>query len=394
MKRLVPLVAALCLIYYPAALAEGRALDVSPHQLKFGKQPFGSTTRLTLTIANRSSRPLFASVATVNVPDSFSPGQEGSTCPLADGTALDPGESCVHVVDFFADRSFAGRQTGELAVTASDANGAVVGSRKVRMSGTGFDPGLASLVDAGDRNGIRTWAAYHSIAEINDAVAALDQGRRDRLAEVVLDTNAAGEDRDKMLRVIRTVLGNRDLGFYAEIWSYTFVELTGDGFFGTCNHLFLSPSAWAGLSDEDARAVLMHESFHSFNCLNGGPVGSLDEGSAIWIVKATFGGALHPGESWAEATYGTKLYYKVFFNNPDLPLTAPLGPTSKLLDVYAFLAARDPSQLPWNSTDRLVTCFDRYFADLDRNVDFETVWLPAVAERTRLMLADAECKPL
>jgi hypothetical protein len=396
MKRLLSLVAGLFLVLCSAVPAEGHQLQLRPHQLKFGKQPFGSTTLRTVQISNASSHPLSVSVESINVPDPFSPGQVGSTCQFTEATPLEPGQSCFHIVGFYADPSptFAGRQTGELGITARDANGALVDSTTVRMSATSFEPTLTSLIDAGDRSGIGNWMARRSIGAINDAVAALDQARRDRLAEVVLDTNATSADRDKMVRVMRTVLANRDLGFYAEIWSYTFVELAGDGFFGTCNHLFLSPSAWAGLSDEDARAVLMHESFHSFNCENGGPVGSLDEGSAIWIVKATFGGALHPGESWAEATYGTKLYYKVFFNNPDFPLTAPLNPTAKLLDVYAFLAANDPSQLPWNSTDRLVSCFEHYFADLDRNVDFYAVWLPAVAERTQQMLADSACKPL
>ncbi len=395
MRRFLLLVVILSAAVVPAALAKASALDVSPHDLKFGKQPFGSTTRMTISITNTSSEPLFVLVEGVRVPDSFSPGGTGSTC-VFEATRLEPGQSCTHIVDFFADPApaFAGKQTGALGVTGRDEDGAIVYSRIVKMSGTGVEPTLTSLIDSGDRAGIRTWALERSIATLNSDVSALDQAHRDRLAEVVLDTNATGADRDKMLRVMRTVLADPDLGFYAEIWSYTFIELTGGGFFGTCNHLFLSPDAWAGLSDQDALAILMHESFHSFNCVNGGPIGSLDEGSAIWIVKINFGGDLKPGESWAEATYGTKLYYQVFLNNPDLPITAPLNPTPKLLDVYEFLAAHDPSQLPWNSTDRLVSCFERYFEDLDRNVDYFSVWLPAVEERTQQMLTDSECKPI
>jgi Ca2+-binding RTX toxin-like protein len=256
------------------------------------------------------------------------------------------------------------------------------------------DDTLGSLIAAGGRDEIRGWATSRSIATLNAEVSALSVAERDRLAEIVLDTNATGENRDKMLRVMKSVLSHSELGFYAEIWSYTLVELTGNGFFGGCNHLFLSPDAWAGLSDSDATAVLMHESFHSFNCVNGGPVGSLDEGSAIWVVSVGLHQPLLPGQSLAETTYGSKLYHKVFFNNPNLPITAPLNPTSKLLEVYEWLAASDPSRLPWNSTERLVTCFERYFDDLDRNVDFFSVWLPAVKERTDQMLADAECKPL
>jgi Ca2+-binding RTX toxin-like protein len=253
---------------------------------------------------------------------------------------------------------------------------------------------LAQLIDLNSRTGIRDWAASRTIATIDNEVAALDQAHRDKLPEVIIDTNATGEPRDKMLRVMHAVLGVPELGFYTEIWSYTFVELTGGGFFGTCNHLLLSPDAWGGLSDADARSVLMHETFHSFNCVNGGPAGALNEGSAIWITNAPFTAPLLPGQSFAEATYGTKLYYRDLNNQPDYPLEAASNPTQKLIDVYNYMSAHDPSQLPWNSNDRLVTCFNRYFVDLNRNVDFYNEWLPAVKQRTDQMLTDPECKPL
>ena len=82
------------------------------------------------------------------------------------------------------------------------------------------------------------------------------------------------------------------------------------------------------------------------------------------------------------------------FNNPNYPLEAAQYPSQKLIDVYTYMSAHDPSKLPWNSNDRLVNCFNRYFVDLDRNVDFYNVWLPAVKERTDLMLADPECRPV
>jgi Ca2+-binding RTX toxin-like protein len=256
------------------------------------------------------------------------------------------------------------------------------------------DDTLALLIVFGDRNDIRDWAAARTIAQIDAEVAALTPAQRDQLAELVLDTNATGEARDKLLRVMRRALAVRELGFYTEVWSYTFVEIVPPGFFGGCNHVFLDPDAWGRLSDQDAWNVFLHESFHSFNCVNGGPVGALDEGSAIWITLAPFDAPLIPGESFAETTYGTKLYYRDIVGVPDYPLTAPLNPTQKLLDVYGYLSVHDPSQLPWNSNDRLVTCFNRYFVDLNRNVDFFNVWLPSVKQRTDLMLADPECKPL
>jgi hypothetical protein len=253
---------------------------------------------------------------------------------------------------------------------------------------------LASLIDSGDRAGIRTWAEIRSIAALNQEVSALDVTHRDKLADVLLGTNATGESRDKMLRTMRTVLAHPDLGFYAEIWSYTFIELVPGGFFGGCNHLFLDPDSWAGLSDSDALGILIHESFHSFNCVNGGPSQSLDEGSAIWVITVGLGQTPLPGQSFAEATYGTKLYYRDIQGNPDFVLAAPNNPSAKLIEAYQWLSANDPSRLPWNSTDRLVTCFNRYFVDLNRNVDFFNVWLPAVKQRTDQMLGDAECKPI
>ena len=253
---------------------------------------------------------------------------------------------------------------------------------------------LADLIDANDRAGIRDWAAPKTIAEINADVAALDAARRDLLSTVVLDTNADATNREQLLRAMRTVLTQPDLGFYAEIWSYTFIEMVEGGFFGTCGHLFLSPIAFSSLTDSEARGVLMHESFHSFNCTNGGPVGSLNEGSAIWIAKSSFPTGLDPAETWAEATYGTKLYFRDILGNPDFPLEAPAAPTGKLIEVYQGLSELDPSHIPWNSTERLVTCFDRYWASLDRNVDFFAVWLPSAAHATAQMLVDPECRPL
>jgi hypothetical protein len=53
-------------------------------------------------------------------------------------------------------------------------------------------------------------------------------------------------------------------------------------------------------------------------------VGSLDEGSALWVIPVGFGEPVPPGQSWAEATYSCKLYHKVVLGNPNLRLVAPL----------------------------------------------------------------------
>jgi hypothetical protein len=253
---------------------------------------------------------------------------------------------------------------------------------------------LSAVVDELDRDGLRDWASSRSIAVINAAVTGLTQDRRDAIPAIVLNSNAAGDTRSKLLRVMTELLDTPGLGFYAEVWSYTVVELTPGGFFGGCNHVFLDPPAFDGLSDHDARSVFGHESFHSFDCVNGGPAGALDEGAAIWVIKAFFPQGLDPAETWAEATYGTKLYYRDIVGQPDYPLQVAQHPTQKLLDVYTELAAKDPSRLPWNSQERLTHCYQEWFESLDRNVDFYTVWLPAVKLATDAMLTDPLCQPL
>lgn len=65
---------------------------------------------------------------------------------------------------------------------------------------------------------------------------------------------------------------------------------------------------------------------------------------------------MDPAETWAEATYGTKLYYRDLAGQPDYPLQVADNPTQKLLDLYTELAVRDPSRLPWNSQERLIHC--------------------------------------
>jgi hypothetical protein len=190
------------------------------------------------------------------------------------------------------------------------------------------------------------------------------------------------------------VLGTFGLGFYSEVWAYTSIHMQPGGFFGTCNNIWLDPPAFDGLSAADARNVLMHESLHSFDCVNGGPSGALDEGAAIWITKAFFPAGLNPAETWAEATYGTKLFYRDFQGQPAYPLQVASNPTQKLLDVFRILADNDPSHLPWNSQERLSGCYQKYFESLNRNVDFFAVWLPSVQVATDAMLADPGCRPL
>jgi Ca2+-binding RTX toxin-like protein len=91
---------------------------------------------------------------------------------------------------------------------------------------------LSAAIDTGSRAEVTGWLGAHDIASIDGAVAGLTAWRLDELPALLLDSNAAGDARDKLLRVMRTVLGTPDRGFYAEIWGYTRIELTPGGFFG------------------------------------------------------------------------------------------------------------------------------------------------------------------
>jgi hypothetical protein len=144
---------------------------------------------------------------------------------------------------------------------------------------------------------------------------------------------------------------------------------------------------------ESRRNVLAHESLHSFNCVNGGPMGALDEGAAIQIFKAAFGGpAQQRCETWAEATYGTKLWYEQC-QRQGIALEAPRAPTSKLLDVYQWIADHDQSRLGWNSTQRLQACFARYWKNLNRCVDWP-VWLDQACKASDQMRSNPGCSPV
>jgi len=255
---------------------------------------------------------------------------------------------------------------------------------------------LSQQVLCGDPSTVRAWAAGQSIANLNQEVSALSPDLRKRLPQLVLDTNAMGALRDRFLRVMDKVLATPELGFYLEIFSYTRYNIQGGGFFGTCNNVYLGESPYSGLSDKDALNVLVHESFHSFNCVNGGPSGALDEGSAIVIYKFAFPELFSPSEDWAEATYGSKLYYRdigVGGKQPDYPILAPRAPTPKLNEVYRWLSSRDRSKLPWNSTEKLRRCFDAHFSSINRDVDFFAVWLPAANSASLRMLTDPGCRP-
>ncbi len=128
--------AALAVLAVPsAAQAGGAILSVTPHHLKFGRQPFGSFTNRTVTIRNRSSRTLYVTI-TDQSPDDFSPGQPDSTCFLSfTVNVLGPGDRCTMIIGFEPSEPFAGRERADMTVTAANSAGKILRTRHVRITG-------------------------------------------------------------------------------------------------------------------------------------------------------------------------------------------------------------------------------------------------------------------
>jgi hypothetical protein len=123
----------------PSTAAAGPTLEVDPHHLSFGKQPFNTFVKKTITITNVSSQPIAVSVEAGFIPDDFSPGQPESTCPWFEPTTLAPGQSCTHVVGYYADPAapFLGPRRIELNVVARDEAGQALASRTVIVTARG-----------------------------------------------------------------------------------------------------------------------------------------------------------------------------------------------------------------------------------------------------------------
>ena len=247
---------------------------------------------------------------------------------------------------------------------------------------------LQGILVRQDRDAFETWADKITINELNQQIAMLSNDQKENLCTFLLESNATSSERTLLIKLMNSILSEYDLGFFAHIFSYTSIDLTGDGFFYRGNGTVeLAKDSFLSLSEKDKRNTLMHECFHSFNDRNQGPKGALNEGSAIWVYKRAFG-TDSPAEDFAEATFGTKLYYKTFMNEPDYPLVAPAVFNSKLVEVYSWLSTNDPSRLPWWDTELLNEMYNRYYASLDRDVDYYSVWLPSVQKAREAMLLD------
>jgi hypothetical protein len=252
-----------------------------------------------------------------------------------------------------------------------------------------MEQAVSSSIDHKSRSDFKAWCDKSTIAEINQFVGKLSKDERRELCDFLLDSTATGSDREKLLQLMTIILSFHDLGFYVHIFSYTTINLEGDGFFywGGQRKVTLARNSFLNENTEGQRNLLIHECFHSFNDANNGPIGALDEGAAIWIFKAVFG-VNNNAEDFAEATYGTKLYYKYYMNNAACPLQAPSAFTGKLVEVYTWLSENDPSHLPWWDQTLLQAMYEKYYAALNRDVNFQTVWLPSVKKAREAMLKD------
>jgi hypothetical protein len=112
-------------------------LDVSPSRVRFGRQPFGSFTKKTVTLTNTSSETVHVSIDSW-APDDISPGQPESTCPLSHTlNVLAPGQRCTHVVGYHPSEAFQEIQTAQLNIRVFSDSGEVVETRQVTITGQG-----------------------------------------------------------------------------------------------------------------------------------------------------------------------------------------------------------------------------------------------------------------
>jgi hypothetical protein len=140
MKRALLAVLLCAGVVASTATAASPALKIDASRINFGTQQFESLTVESFTVTNRTADPLFVRIDQVRVGDDFSPGLIDSTCTLTDERLLAAGESCVHFVSFRPSEFFAGRETATLLVSARDAEGTVVFTREVTLTGRGVAP--------------------------------------------------------------------------------------------------------------------------------------------------------------------------------------------------------------------------------------------------------------
>ena len=211
-----------------------RTLDVDPHRVEFGKQPWNSFTKRTIAIRNAGKNPVVVSVEPGFVPDDFSPGQPESTCPLTSPTTLAPGQSCTHVVGYYADPAepFRGRRRIELQIVGRDASGKTLDSRTVEVTAEGTD----RVLDAPDtvtfgRQRFETFETRtFTVANTTEHAITLttDAGLPDDFSHLIFSTCGLGDHALAPFETCTEVIGFRPTPFFAGLETAT-VVLTARG---------------------------------------------------------------------------------------------------------------------------------------------------------------------
>jgi hypothetical protein len=127
-------VAAIAALAMPSTAMANRTIDVNPHAVKFGKQPFETFETREFRVKNVSGDTITLN-SSPGLPDDFSHLID-STCGL-DDKVLAPRESCTHVIGFRPTPFFAGLETATVLLIARGPDGTVLQELTVEITGRG-----------------------------------------------------------------------------------------------------------------------------------------------------------------------------------------------------------------------------------------------------------------
>ena len=244
------LTAALALVA-PSAASAG-TLDVDPHRVEFGTQPWNSFTKRAITIRNAGKTPVLVSVEPGFVPDDFSPGQPESTCPLTSPTPLAPGATCTHVVGYYADPAepFRGPREIALRIVARNESGKELQSRGVSVTAEGTDRVLDApdVVTFGRQKFETLETRTFTVTNTTEHPITLttDAGLPDDFSHLIFSTCGLGDHPLGPHESCTEVIGFRPTPFFAGletativltargpsglVWETRTVSITGRGF--------------------------------------------------------------------------------------------------------------------------------------------------------------------
>ena len=230
------------------------------------------------------------------------------------------------------------------------------------------------------RDEAQLWAKASTIAEMNQKVSKLTPEEKEKLVRNWLVLNIPEEDKETVIQGCAAILSHPKLGFYAELFANTPVNMheADGGAWAAGDHISLSSGLLAEKDPKSIRDTLTHELFHIFNDREhgAGGISALNEGTAIWIFNMTFyeNDPLKMELGLAEPAIGTKLYYRdigIPGYPTDIEFGVPKDLTPKGKEVYDMLIAADKSKLPIYDESKMKEYFN-FFSDLDRNQDFDT----------------------